>query len=201
MKQPNSARLGRTWNADNLHNPQSSLFDCIPRSASTTLGTVAPLRLRVTFPTPVTVAAYRDASVPPRSAVEYVAGERQITEPVEHCPMTFMMLFGGWDMVESPTIVDDMMTGVTVTTAPIEPSGEGFDVVGALSSMYARYFDSGTRGPHGITALDPLLAPGTLAVLLPYGYDSTQLPLWRFILTRTLVTKALASRTTAENGR
>lgn len=147
-----------------------------------TLGTVSPLQLRVTFPTPVTVAAYRDASVPPGSAVEYVAGERRITAPVEQRLMTFMVLFGGWNMVESPTIIDDMMTGVTVTSVPIEPSGQGFDVVGALSSMYARYFDSGTRGPNGITALDPLLTPGTLAALLPYGYETTQLPLWRFVL-------------------
>lgn len=148
-----------------------------------TLGTVAPLELRVTFPTPVTVAAYGDASVPPGSAVEYVAGERQISEPVEQRLMTFMVLFGGWNMVESPTIVDEMMTGVTVTAVPIQSSGQGFDVVGALSSMYARYFDSGTRGSNGITALDPLLAPGTLAALLPHGYETKQLPLWRFILT------------------
>lgn len=147
------------------------------------LGTISPLELRVTFPTPVPPAEYSISSIPENSTIEYFVGGQQISVPAEQRLVIFMTLFGGWEVTDSPVAIDGTVGSVSVKATPLEPTGQGFDVVGTLSGMYASYFDSGTRSPRGITALDPMLAPGTLATLLPRDYEPKEVPLWRFIIT------------------
>jgi len=62
--------------------------------------------------------------------------------------------------------------------------GQGFEIVGKLSSMYTRWFDIATRDNQGKTsALQMPVQPGVLPALLPANFRSPRLPLWRFTIT------------------
>ncbi len=64
---------------------------------------------------------------------------------------------------------------------PLEDSGQGFEIVGSLSSMYSAFYRQ-TTAPEGLVGQIWLEAvPGKLAELVPEGYRGKALPLWIFI--------------------
>ena len=92
------------------------------------------------------------------------------------------MLYGGWEVEELPSLDGDQLAELRYVAQAVEDTGQGFETIGSLSSMYSRLFESSTTGPAGTTALDISVRPGMLVSLVPHDYTSSELPLWRLHL-------------------
>ena len=113
-------------------------------------------------------------------SVELRAGGRLLTSKDSQQLAHFLMMFGGWETDERASVKDNQVVELRYVAEPVEDTGQGFEIVGSLSSMYSRLFENSTSGPDGTTALDISVRPGTLISLVPHDYDSSELPLWRF---------------------
>lgn len=114
---------------------------------------------------------------------EVLAGGRPVRTEQAQQIVLFLMMHGRWPVSEHPVVEQSRVVSLTWRAEPEETlnPGESFEIVGALSEMYARLFELGTRGPAGITALDMEVEPGALVSVIPHDYESADLPLWRFI--------------------
>jgi hypothetical protein len=92
------------------------------------------------------------------------------------------MHFGGWEADERASVKNHRLVELRYVAEPVEDTSQGFEIVGSLSSMYSRLFESSTTGPGGATSLDVSVRPGMLISLVPHDYSSIELPLWRFQL-------------------
>jgi hypothetical protein len=115
-------------------------------------------------------------------AVELRAGGRILASGEAQRLAFFLMQYGGWEVEERPVVDNHSLIELRYVAEPVEDTAQGFEIVGALSSMYSRLFESSTTGPSGMTALDIDVRPGMLVSLVPHDYESTELPLWRLQL-------------------
>lgn len=112
-------------------------------------------------------------------SVEYQLGGMPVTSDEGRRVLNFLMLYGGWEDEEEPVLNGGELVELRFTARPPEDTGQGFEIVGSLSSMYSRMFESTTSSALGITALDMAIAPGSLVSLIPHDYDVPDVPLWR----------------------
>jgi len=107
-----------------------------------------------------------------------------VTSPLEARIVVFLMAYGEWPGSEVPSVAGGAVQSLTWGAKPDERANpkESFEIIGTLSSMYARAFEYGTTGPAGVTGLQIDPDPGMLVSLIPHDYDSEELPLWRFEL-------------------
>ena len=115
-------------------------------------------------------------------AVELRAGGKLLSSKAAQQLAYFLMHFGGWEANERVSVEKHQLVELRYVAEPVEDTGEGFEIVGSLSSMYSRLFESSTTGPGGPTSLDISVRPGMLISLVPHDYASTEFPLWRFQL-------------------
>jgi hypothetical protein len=121
-------------------------------------------------------------------AVEIRAGANVVTEPDAQRIVIFLMMYGGWEAVDEVEVVDGKVVGLKFEADPEQANpGQDFEIIGSLSSMYSRLFELGSSGPTGITALDIEVEPGTLISLIPHDFKSPQLPIWRFVLSPSVL--------------
>lgn len=113
-------------------------------------------------------------------SVEFHVGGKPIVSKSAKRLTYFLMTYGNWEGEQVPLCEGDSLVEIKLSVMPVEETGREFEIVGSLSSMYSRLFESETLGPAGVTALDLRIDPGMLVSLVPHDYDSSELPLWRF---------------------
>jgi hypothetical protein len=154
------------------------------RLGDMSIGTRAPLRLRLT------TDAARTSPIGPDGRVEVVFGgshlfceDREILDPVEREIAWIFMQHGEWEGLEPEPIIDgNRLLAFEFRWAPREPSDQGFDFIGSLSRMFARYYAENTIKDRTIVQLRAPLRPGWFSPLIRRDHESQALPLWRFTL-------------------
>ncbi len=118
-------------------------------------------------------------------AVELICNHRTITDDNEKKVAFSLMLFGGWS--ESTRAVFDAPDSQELDFIEFSYSPETHDeepsippLVGAVSTIISRQYNSLTTENGEIHRLTPNVAPGFLGFILPESYKSNDLPLWIF---------------------
>ena len=146
------------------------------------IGTRAPLRLRLYTDAERTSPIGADGTVTVTfSAAQLFCGEAEVTDPVEQEIASIFMQHGEW--VEDGPLADvdgDRLRAVEFTWVPEEATGQGFEMVGTLSRMFARYYAEHTIADDAIIQLRAPLRPHWFAPLVQPGHRSDALPLWNF---------------------
>jgi hypothetical protein len=149
-----------------------------------TIGTKPSLRLRLLAdrkkPRFVTDAGQADMTI---AGVEFICADSKITDSVEKEIAWIFMQFGEWES-SGPTAI---MSGKDVEALefewkPRQRANEGFEMIGTLSSMFARYYASQTLDDTGVIQTEAEFTPGWLVPLISADGPSKGLPLWRFAL-------------------
>jgi len=115
---------------------------------------------------------------------EFWTGAGAVTKRGEKEIIRFMMRYGGWVPEQSADVdpTNNRIERLVLTAEPPEDQPEQqWGILGWLSQMYSRFFDSETRNDDGITALDMSIEPGMLTTSIPHDYDSKTLPLLRLV--------------------
>ena len=151
-----------------------------------TIGTKPPLKLRfVADPSkPRSVGA--DGETPfTIGDVEMFSGQDRITDLVEREIAGIFMQYGDWECSEAiPILSGNELDAIEFTWSPREPAneGQGFEMIGTLSSMFSRYYAEQTLGDEGVIQTEAAVVPGWFVPLVKADYKGQALPLWRFIL-------------------
>ena len=111
--------------------------------------------------------------------VELYCGDRRLTGGRERSIAMWFMLYGGWEEEARAQISDGQLVRVEVIRMPQEDHGQGFEFVGTLSSMFSSMYLSSTSDADRVTRLGIKVTAGSLGRLIPDGYQSDALPLWR----------------------
>lgn len=115
--------------------------------------------------------------------VEMSCAGTPITSRRERSIALYLALNGEW--VESRTVrrEGDALVAIEYSYSPEEQTpGQGFELVGALSTMIALNFNARTVDEANVTALMPAAEPGSLGLLIDRKYKGEALPLWRFVM-------------------
>jgi len=118
-------------------------------------------------------------------AIELSAGGDVLTDDVERTIAWFLIQFGRWKLTEDVVINDGRLERIDLVFAPEEPvAGQGFEVVGQLSSMYSAMYMLATQTEAGeVLGLRHDVTPGMLTNLIPADYFDRPgriLRLWKF---------------------
>lgn len=150
------------------------------------IGTRPPLRLRLLVDSskPRTLDAQGEAVVTLAGAKLFCA-ENEIVDPVEQSIAWIFIQFGNWTLSEPrPLLTGADVDGIELICAPQERSNphETFEIVGTLSSLFARYYAMHTLQDGKVIQTEADLVPGWFTPLVAGEPKSTTLPLWTFIL-------------------
>ena len=113
-------------------------------------------------------------------SAELSCGKRRLTSEREKSLAMWLMLYGGWEEEAAARIKDGKLAAVDITRTPYEDHGQGFEFVGALSSLFSSWYLSSTSDEDLVSRLGIKVTGGSLGALIPDDYDSDTLPLWRF---------------------
>ncbi|MDO9068416.1 MAG: hypothetical protein Q7W05_08165, partial [Deltaproteobacteria bacterium] len=92
------------------------------------------------------------------------------------------MQHGEWKEDGPNAVVEeDRLLAIEFQWKPKEPTDQGFEMVGTLSRMFARYYAEHTIDQGAVVQLRAPLRPNWFAPLVQTKYRSQALPLWRFI--------------------
>lgn len=121
------------------------------------------------------------------TGVRIFAGGELMVEESERSLIWFLINHGRWPCEEKIEDAGDGVWEMVFTMAPDEIHAEqGFEIIGALSELYTRMFDSDTTSlADETTKLSIEVEPGTLPRLVPTDLKSDRLPLWHFRITPT----------------
>jgi hypothetical protein len=128
--------------------------------------------------------------------IELVCAGKRITEEKEQNIAFYLMLFGDWPTNEPKALIENReLLGIEYMAEPIErTSGQGFEIVGAISGMISRHYNELTAPSGQIERLAPKVEPGMLGISIPDDYKGQQLPLWRFTQQPTNLMKKIADK-------
>lgn len=146
------------------------------------IGTRAPLRLHLSTNPERTSPIDADGTVSVTfDAAQLFCGDTAVTDPVEQEIASIFMQHGEW-VADGPfaDVDGDRLRAVEFTWAPEEVTDQGFEMVGTLSRMFARYYAEHTIANDAIIQLQAPLRPHWFAPLVQPGHHSTALPLWKF---------------------
>jgi hypothetical protein len=111
--------------------------------------------------------------------VELYCGDRRLTGKREWTIAMWFMLYGRWEEEATAEISDGNLVAMDFTRTPPEDSGQGFEIVGTLSSLFSSMYLSSTSDADRVTRLGIYVVAGSLGALMPDDYHSDTLPLWR----------------------
>lgn len=110
-------------------------------------------------------------------------GEDEIIDPIEQEITWMFMLHGQWEEKRPEAELEgDHLKAIEFRWDPLERINQGFEMVGTLSQMFARYFAEMTVNEGEVVQIHAPLRPGWFAPLVSADYEGKALPLWRFIL-------------------
>jgi hypothetical protein len=114
--------------------------------------------------------------------VSFHAGGKEITNEFEQKLAWFFLNYGNWQDLELPAkIENNELIYFDVTGVCDDPNPEQeFLIIGSLSQMISRQFDSLTVGDSEILRLSPQVDPEKLGVLIPKEHKGEALGIWRF---------------------
>jgi hypothetical protein len=151
-----------------------------------TIGTRAPLRFRLTADPARTSPIGPDGQATVVfSASQLFSEDREILDPVELEIAWTLIQHGEWIEQEAIPIVDgDTLLATEFSWAPREDGdeGKGFEFIGRLSRIFARYYAAHTLEESSVVQLRAPLRPNWFAPLHEHDRQSKALPLWRFTL-------------------
>ena len=159
-----------------MHNRMADLGDV-------QIATRPPLRLRLTAD--IQKVRSIDASGQVEftiSAADLFSGDQPINNPLDKRIAMFLMFYGDW-CLEGP-LADasgNQLNAIEFHMIPEHPSGQEFDMIGSLSSMFSNRCRMATHGKGQVEQVKIDYTPGFLGRLIPRGYSGTDLPLWKFV--------------------
>lgn len=149
------------------------------------VGTTPPLVLRlltdVSKPRTVDESGHVKFTI---GGVEVFCKGTRIDERAEKGLALYFILYGGWPCAEPKSKIEaGEFEAIDIEVRPHESTpGQGFELLGSLSSMISRRYNQLTVSKRGVERLSPSAEPGSLGVVIPSDYKGKQLPLWRFVL-------------------
>ncbi|NVM32005.1 MAG: hypothetical protein HWN65_24405, partial [Candidatus Helarchaeota archaeon] len=159
-------------------NEMSVLGDCM-------VGTKIPLRMKIFVDRnkPHFISDYGEAHFT-ISNVELYCGDTRIDDSFEKKLAYYLMLFGKWPF-NDPTCesIDNKPIAIEFRFQPPETtSGQGFEIVGTLSTMFSRYYGMITAPDGDVERISPKQEPSSMGIIIPKDYTGKYLPLWRFVV-------------------
>ena len=151
------------------------------------VGTKPPLKLRLLADSAETItvdAVEHDGSFGFTIAdAQLLCGEDEIVDSTEREIAWAFMLYGDWG-VTGPEIVTDgeFAKGVEWRLEPLERQNQGYEIIGTLSQMFARYFSTLTVEDEEVVQIHAPQRQGWFSPLVNPGHQTTALPLWLFKL-------------------
>ncbi|MTJ82852.1 MAG: hypothetical protein F8N37_17845 [Telmatospirillum sp.] len=148
-----------------------------------TIATQAPLTLRLVGDPEYGGQIGQDGVAPFRTEeVQIFAAGQQLTDPVEREIASVLMMYGEWEVEQENEVEGDQLKALVFVWSPAEQSDLGFDTIGNLSRMFARYYAGHTVEDKAIVQLHAPIRPNWFAPLLKWNAKGSKLPLWQFIL-------------------
>ena len=146
------------------------------------IGTRSPLRLRLTMD------EARTSHVDSQGEVTFAIGgiqifcaDQEIVEPAEQEIVWIFMQYGRWRLGEPEAILDsDRLLAIEYRWDPLEPSNQGFEIVGTLSEMFAAYYAEQTIDSGEVVQIRAPLRPNWFEPLVSLNTTKRRLPLWTF---------------------
>jgi hypothetical protein len=150
------------------------------------IGTIPPLKLRLFADRSKNCTLSLDGEVKfwIGDAAAY-SGDTEITEPVERDIAWIFMQFGQWECSEPKALLaGDQLEAIEFTWTPraLSNPGQNFEMIGSLSSMFARYYAEQTLSKEGVVQTEAAMMPNWFAPLVNPAYKGKALPLWRFAI-------------------
>jgi hypothetical protein len=149
-----------------------------------TIGTRPPLRLRLTMDPARTSPISPDGMVRVTiSRAQIFCADAEVTDPVEQQIAWMFMNYGEWEAIGPEAVAaGDRLEAIEFRWAPRASSHQGFERIGSLSRMFARYFAEHTLHEKDVVRLRAPMRPEWFSPLVGPSYESRALPLWRFVL-------------------
>ncbi len=147
------------------------------------IGTRPPLRLRLTTEPERTSPIALDGKVCfTISSVQIFCGKDEILDPVEQQIAWIFLEYGEWDAAGPHALQEgNQLKAIEFQWEPVERRNEGFETIGTLSRMFARYYTERTVENRKVVQLLAPARPSWFAPLIKSDYKSKALPLWQFI--------------------
>lgn len=149
-----------------------------------TLGTRPPLELRLTMDPDRTSPIGADGTVLVTiGQAQIFCGDAELIDPVEQQLAWTLMNYGEWQLAGPDAVVDgDRLNAIVFRWEPEEDHDQGFETIGSLSRMFARYFAEQTMPSGAVTQLRAPIRPEWFEPLRRWQDGNRSLPLWRFTL-------------------
>lgn len=149
-----------------------------------TIGTRPPLRFRLLADPEKTSPVASDGTVNVTiGGVKLFCGDDEILDPIEQEIAWMFMQHGQWEETGPRAELDgNSLKAIEFQWEPAQRQNDGFEMVGTLSRMFARYYAEMTVNDREVVQVRAPLRPGWFAPLVSPDYESKTLPLWRFIL-------------------
>ena len=147
------------------------------------IGTRPPLRLRLLMDPERTSTIDAQGNVSATiGGTALLCADQEIANPTEQEIAWVFIQYGDWREDESPEpIIDgDRLLAIDFRWNPVQPTGQGFEFVGTLSTMFARHYARHTIDSGAVVQLRAPLRPNWFKPLLGMRGGSPALPLWQF---------------------
>ena len=146
------------------------------------IGTRSPLRLRLSMDEARTSPIDANGEVTfTVGGVQIFCADQEIVEPAEQKIVWVFMQYGRWRPVEPEAILDsDRLLALEYRWDPLEPSNQGFEIVGTLSKMFAAHYAEQTIDSGKVVQIRAPLRPNWLEPLVSLNTTKRRLPLWTF---------------------
>jgi hypothetical protein len=113
--------------------------------------------------------------------VETLSGDVLVSDPDDQQLAHPFLEYGEWRETGPHYVVEgDRLRAVEFRYGPEEPSDQGFDFIGTLSRMFARYFAQVTMRDGKVVQLNAPQKPAWFAPIIRRERRSDSLPLWTF---------------------
>ena len=166
-----------------LEMPTAIRVNELSRLGDRIIGTRSPLRLRLIMDLERTSTLDADGKVDcVIGDVKAFCGDQELTEPDDQSLAWMFMLYGQWREYDPEAILDgDRLLAIEFRWEPEQTSDQGFEIVGTLSRMFARYYAEHTVEDGKVVQLRAPLRPNWFVPLVERKGGSKALPLWQFV--------------------
>ena len=176
------SRDGKYSRLDFVEAVTSSEMACL---GDFSVGTKCPLTLRLSIATDKPRSIDSAGCVTGHlSALEFYCAGQLIEEELEKQIALYLMMYGKWKDNGPGAEVDSdhLPTAILYQFEPQETHpGQGFEIIGSLSSMFSTFYNSVTLEQSRVRNLVRYDNPGAFGSSIPRGFKGKSLPLWRFI--------------------
>ena len=142
---------------------------------------------------PLSVRIYPDIAKPHKiieksadftiGKVELLCNKNIITQEIEKKIAISFILYGEWAETNSVAVIDENIEYIEFLYSPLEfRESQQFGIVGTLSTIISRQYCHLTAPNGKVERFSPKVLPNKFGFVVPDGYQSDTLPLWRFFI-------------------